>query len=368
MAPDTVAGRNNFRRMYLIEPKMLNQTRQQQQQQTIATSVGEGKTATTIEPMVTSSEVRGVQSRVKRLDAEMEDILNRVNVDVSEKLRLYLETLRKYIMSTQRLNRLVEPGVLPPIVIRDVQQQQSETSPPPPLPALQPPIITAAATTEGKKTKTTKTDVVPAKQTPQKQQPLVEPSTSSQADVPSLSTTTTHKTSSNIDEEDEEIELAATSATPARLPAGHPIERYAPYEDIKYSMHNIMRQFPGKVRAEAVADVLDTVRKGTIGNNDRITWDESTGQISVNGETIPESNIVELMHHFTHSPIIKDKKIPPYYVAVRTSLLAEQSIKSRQKTFLVRSKRPEMVGKGLAAHATSVAKRARVSEPVWLRF
>jgi hypothetical protein len=85
---------SNVKQMYLVDPKEFNS------RNTSTTISGSGKYSV---PLTLHQNL--LQDRIEGLDEEMQAILKNGALRVQEKLQLYLETLRKYIMSARQFDR-----------------------------------------------------------------------------------------------------------------------------------------------------------------------------------------------------------------------------------------------------------------------
>src|SRR6266436_5714518 len=108
---------SGIKKMYLIDPKHVrvehddNDVTPEQRTEVMMASMPSGTSTSSLQ------QHQSLQQRITQLDTQMKRILNDRSIGDGEKLRRYLETLRKHIIGSKQLERLVREPI--PVTIID---------------------------------------------------------------------------------------------------------------------------------------------------------------------------------------------------------------------------------------------------------
>src|SRR5882757_6840942 len=107
---------NGIRKMYLIDPKHLRVDDARSDMPRTEVEIPQFETSAASSSLL-SQQQQSLQRRITSLDVDMDRILNDRSLGDDEKLRRYLETLRKHIIGSKQLERLVREPM--PVTIID---------------------------------------------------------------------------------------------------------------------------------------------------------------------------------------------------------------------------------------------------------
>lgn len=272
------------------------------------------------------SRAHAMQSRIETLDAEMEQILTDKNLNDEDKLRRYLETLRKHIMSVKQFDAIVQEPVPVRIVNRhwddndeklkgvddsdddeDYGEESIDTS-------SKRKLSPSATMKSPKKTKIGKTiraaslptqtnleTLVKAPVVDQQALPVIQskPSTSSVPDSSSiLKPTKLQIPLVSTIEQQQLTDIKDAPRKAVRTDYGTRIVKWAEAPRLPtYGIIDILDSFPVKKRTEA-KNILQYLESRALAGDKFLNWNKRTGELLIDDKQIPGSNILESMHIF----------------------------------------------------------------------
>jgi hypothetical protein len=247
---------SGFRKMYLIDPKHV----------------------VTQSP----STVQAIQDRISMLDQEMERILNDRTLSDDTKLQKYLETLRRHIMSTRQLDRIVvQPPAEPPVSVNTIEEKKPEIP-------------------------STKIETPPKKE-----------------------------------EEEEVVEEETIPPPPQESTAAPAFEdnegRLKEWTRPKsYREGDLLEEFPATKR-QVAADIMQHMMKRNFGL-DFLKWNDATGELIHGKRHLPNTSVHENLHYLLRTNVAKDRAKPNGFDQFRNIVLSNERIRDDIERVLKKSK------------------------------
>jgi hypothetical protein len=265
-------AKEGFRKMFLIDPKHVT-VKEQNDNET------EQK----------SSDVQAMQSRLGALDEEMQQILEDRQLSDDAKLRRYLETLRRHIINTKTLDRLVQPS---PVPVRIYEEEEIDKEP------AYKRLKLEDANNYSKTTAKIERDQSPLKAIDQSAQDIFEDATDNKEDI-----------DENEDEQEEEEQQQKLSS---------------------YNEANLIETIPSRKQKTATAILTRMNQKFS---TDYMIYDSNDGTISIGPtrqqlEKIQNSNIQALLNHILKTRAAQNKPTPPGFVMFKTILYQDAKLKN----------------------------------------
>jgi len=274
-----------FKKMYLIDPKHISSPSPNNNSFPLISSSGDQMRPETL----------ALQDRVSKLDKEMELILSDRNLSDEDKLRQYLETLRKHIMSVKHLNQALQQPIPVRIITENnihnngnmTEWEEEEEV----IPQQKTQIIKQKPT----KRKLTKKSIGKLRvnsdpfQTPQQEvfgvQSQRKRSNTSVDDLLSFDST-------NRSSKEKKSSLQKMLSKPIVSSV------VSPYGETKnYSINQIMKEIPkDHPNYDDVKDILNNMKRYSFHQKD-VGWDPQNGELLYEGRPLRDTNIIAAMKY-----------------------------------------------------------------------